>query len=94
MRVREYIIENSELRVKLQRLTVQHEKEMKEKEEEYRVGKKVMEEEYKKRVQENGEMAEKVNRFELDMNSTAQTMHELQEAITAQKQEIEKMHEV
>ena len=94
MKNREYIIENSELRVKLQRLTAQHEKEMKDKEEEYSVGKKVLEEEYKKRVHQNEEMMTRVNQLEMEMSSNAQAVYELQEVISAQKEEIEEIKEV
>ena len=87
-------MENSELRIRMQRLTKQHEEEMSNREEEFVVGKRVLEEEYKKKVQENGEMKDRMDQMDSDLESRGLQVQELQEIVSNQKQEIETIKKV
>lgn len=77
------------MRVQLQKETQQHQEELKQREEEYSVGKQVLEEEYRKRIQENGLLKEKAEQADADLLASTSQIKDLQEVVSSQQQTIE-----
>ena len=64
------------------------------KEEEYRIGKRTLEQEYKSRLQETADLREKLEEREKELVIHTGTIADLQEVVTNQKEEKETLEKV
>lgn len=81
-KLRGYIVENSDLRMKVARMEKEHEEALKNKEEEYVLSKKTLEEEYRKRLDEN-------QHFQRELDANRGALSDLRDVVASQKEELE-----
>ena len=93
-KMRRYIVENSELRLQLQKEKKQYEEGLKGKDEEYRRSKSTLEEEFSKKLQENRELREAINTKDAELSEKNDTISDLREVVSSQKETIETQSEV
>ena len=79
--MRSYIVENSELRLRVSGMEKAQEAVLRQKEEEYVLSKKTLEEEYRKRLEEN-------QRFRSELEEQKGMVSDLQEVVASQKEEL------
>ena len=93
-KMRRYIVENSELRLQLQKEKKQYEEGLKGKDEEYRRSKSTLEEEFSKKLQENRELKEEINTKDAELSEKNDTISDLREVVSSQKDTIETQSKV
>lgn len=93
-KMRRYIVENSELRLQLQKEKKQYEEGLKGKDEEYRRSKSTLEEEFSKKLQENRELKEEINTKDAELSEKNATISDLREVVSSQKDTIETQSKV
>ena len=93
-KMRRYIVENSQLRIQLQRERQQHEESLKGKEVEYEQSKVTLQEEFSKKLVENRELKGAIEEKERDIAGKIEVIADLREAVTSQKELIAKQETV
>ena len=87
-KMRRYIVENSQLRMQLQRERQQHEESLKGKELEYEQSKVTLQEEFSKKLEENRELKGAIEEKERDIAGKSEVIADLHEVVTSQKEMI------
>ena len=87
-KMRRYIVENSQLRMQLQRERQQHEESLKGKELEYEQSKVTLQEEFSKKLEENRELKGAIEEKERDIAGKSEVIADLREVVTSQKEMI------
>lgn len=93
-KIRRYIVENSDLRLQLQRERQQHEESLKGKELEYEQSKVTLQEEFSKKLAENRELRGAMEEKERDIAGKSEVIADLREVVISQKEMIAKQETV
>lgn len=93
-KIRRYIVENSDLRLQLQRERQQHEESLKGKELEYEQSKVTLQEEFSKKLAENRELRGAMEEKERDIAGKSEVIADLREVVISQKEMIVKQETV
>ena len=93
-KIRRYIVENSDLRLQLQRERQQHEESLKGKELEYQQSKVTLQEEFSKKLAENRELREAMEAKDREIAGKGEIVADLREVVISQKEMIAKQDSV
>lgn len=93
-KMRRYIVENSQLRLQLQRERQQHEESLKGKELEYEQSKVTLQEEFSKKLEENRGLRGAIEEKERDIAGKSEVIADLREVVISQKEMIAKQETV
>ena len=93
-KIRRYIVENSDLRLQLQRERQQHEESLKGKELEYEQSTVTLQEAFSKKLAENRELRGAMEEKERDIAGKSEVIADLREVVISQKEMIAKQETV